>query len=102
MNKKDIEPDTMFIRFTIKDEGMSVASGYNITENVPEEDRGRYAAIVHGIVAMLEVEPDRFIRAAAYAQHGVEMAEAEAEQDLKELFEKSDLTNILDFKGKMQ
>lgn len=104
MNKDDIEPDTMFIKFRINEDGdMRVATGFNITENVPEEERGRLVALIYGIMAMLEVEPERFIVAAAYANHGAEMADLEREQDLQEALRDTDLSNIsvLDFKGKI-
>lgn len=104
MNKDDIEEDSLFVKLMINDDGsMRVASGFNLTDKFPEEDRGRYIAIIYGILAMLEVEPDAFIRAAAYANHGIEMAELEREQDLQEALSDRDLSNIsvIDFKGKI-
>lgn len=104
MTKDDIEPDTMFVRFKLTPGGdMKVATGFNISENIPADEQGQYLAIIYGIMAMLEVEPERFIKAAAYANHGAEMADLEREQDLQEAIKDADISNlsILNFKGKM-
>ena len=102
MKKEDIDLDTMFIKFKLSPEGgaMKVATGYNISENIIDKEREQYMALLFGMLAVLEVEPHKFITAAAYAQHGVEISDIERQNSVEEAFELSDLTNILKFKGK--
>jgi hypothetical protein len=102
MKLDDVEQDTIQLRIKCSEDGdMRVSLGYDLSDGMDPEIMAKYLAIAHGIMAMLEVEPEVFIKASMYLSVGMDLANREAmEADLSG----KDLTNIsvVDFKGKMQ
>lgn len=105
MTEDDLEDDTMFLKFYCREDGhLSVAMGYNLTDELDDKSKYYYMTLIHGIMAVLNVEPELFVNASAYAAFGAEMERQDLEQELEDSLKNKDLTNVsvLNFKGKLQ
>lgn len=99
MNQDDIEEDTMVLKFLCDpDGGMSVAAGYNFTDDMPDDVRGGYMLLLQGMMAMLEVEPEVLLKASLYADFGADLERRMQRDDEKP---KPNLS-VVDIKSRVQ
>lgn len=90
----------MALSFQCDDEGsLTLSSGYHFADDMPDNIRHGYMTLLHGIMAMLEVEPEAFLTASMYASFGADIERKVRDQD--EGASSKD-KNIVSFKGRMQ
>ena len=103
MNREDIEENTMVLSFKCEEDGeLMLSAGYHFSEDMPDDIRGGYMTLMHGIMAMLDVEPEAFLKASLYAEFGAEVERQVTETEQEERRSSRPNLAVVDFKGKMQ
>ena len=103
MNKDDIEENTMVLSFKCEEDGeLMLSAGYHFSEDMSDDTRVGYLTLMHGIMAMLDVEPEAFLKASMYTEFGAEVERQVTETEQEERRSSKPYLSLVDFKGKMQ
>jgi hypothetical protein len=101
MKEDEFDEDTMIVKFYCDhDGGLKISTGYHFSEDMPDDTRGGYLTLLHGLMAALDVEPEIFLRASMYAEFGADVERKMSERSVS----KSDKPNlsVVDCKGRIQ